>query len=148
DHARADRAQPHGLKGRTARPLRFDHRRSAMQTQEQTHHNTFFIGGTWTEPASRQRIDVIGANDGKVIGTVPDGSEADIDRAIAAARKALDGGWSDTTPAQRAEYLNKFADALEKRADRLSRAVSIQNGMPIALSEQLEGGYVVGLLRY
>jgi geranial dehydrogenase len=119
-----------------------------MQTQEQVHHKSFFIDGTWTAPASSKRIDVIGANDGAVIGSVPDGSEADIDRAVAAARRALDGGWGETTPAQRADYLSRFAAALEKRGERLSRAVSIQNGMPLALSEQLEGAYVVGLLRY
>lgn len=119
-----------------------------MQTQELTHHQNFYIGGEWTKPATSARIDVIGANTGTSIGSVPDGSNADIDKAVAAARKALDGAWGDTTPAQRADYLRKFADALDKRAPQLSRAVSIQNGMPLSLSEQLESGYVCALLRY
>jgi len=119
-----------------------------MSLDKNIDHDAFYIDGDWVKPATDARIDVIGANTGLSIGSVPDGSNADIDRAVAAARKALDGGWSDTTQAQRAEYLNKFADAIEKRSDRLSRAVSAQNGMPLALSEQLECGYVVAVLRY
>ncbi len=119
-----------------------------MQTQEQTHHQNFYIDGDWSKPATSNRIDVIGANTGLVIGSVPDGAEADIDRAVAAARRALDGGWADSAPAERAAILNKFADALEKRATQLTRAVSMQNGMPLSLAEAYEGGYVVGLVRY
>ncbi|MGQ0618926.1 MAG: aldehyde dehydrogenase [Panacagrimonas sp.] len=119
-----------------------------MQTQEMTHHQNFYIGGEWTKPASTGRIDVIGANTGLSIGSVPDGTEADIDRAVSAARRALDGGWADSTPAERAAVIAKFADAMEKRAERLTRAVSAQNGMPLMISQGFEGGYVVGLLRY
>ncbi|WP_295686964.1 aldehyde dehydrogenase [uncultured Nevskia sp.] len=119
-----------------------------MSLDKNIDHDSFYIDGDWVKPATSARIDVIGANTGLSIGSVPEGSNADIDKAVAAARKALDGPWGDTTPAQRAEYMNKFADALEKRAERLSRAVSNQNGMPLALSEQLEGSYVCGLIRY
>ena len=116
--------------------------------QDQTNHQSFYIGGEWTKPATSNRIDIVNANTGQSMGSVPDGSEADIDRAVAAARRAFDGGWSDSTPAERAAVLNKFADAMEKRAERLTRAVSIQNGMPLNIAEGFEGGYVVGLIRY
>lgn len=119
-----------------------------MEGLEQTRHDAFFIDGQWTDPAGDQRIEVIGANTGEVIGSVPDGAEADIDRAVAAARKAFDGGWSDSTPEQRAAILTKFADAMEKRKSQLARTVSLQNGMPLTTSEPFEGDYVVGLLRY
>ena len=42
-----------------------------MQTQEQTHHQNFYIDGDWSKPATSNRIDVIGANTGLVIGIVP-----------------------------------------------------------------------------
>jgi len=119
-----------------------------MQTQEQTHHKNFFIDGGWKAPATTKRIDVWGANTGTIIGSVPEGSEADIDVAVAAARRAFDGGWSQTTPAERAGYLNRFADALEKRGPQLSHAVSVQNGMPLWVSEGFEVQYTCGLLRY
>lgn len=119
-----------------------------MQTQEPIHHKNFYIDGAWTDPASNKIIDVIGANTGQSIGSVPDGSEADIDRAIAAARRALAAGWADSEPSYRAAILNKFADALAKRGERLCRSVSMQNGMPLALATAYEGEYVVGLIKY
>lgn len=119
-----------------------------MQNQEPVHHQHFYIDGQWTPPASSRRFQVIGANTGEIVGSVPEGTEQDIDRAVAAARRALEGGWSETTPAERADVLERFASALEKRGDRLSRAVSVQNGMPLSLAQGLESGYVVGLLRY
>jgi len=74
--------------------------------------------------------------------------EADVDRAVAAARKAFDGGWARLTPAERGAALLRFADAIEKRGAAIAETVSMQNGMPIVMSEQLESGYTVGLLRY
>ncbi|SEP85582.1 geranial dehydrogenase [Solimonas aquatica] len=119
-----------------------------MQSSIPVHHEKFYIDGTWQKPATTLRIEVIGANNGELIGSVPEGGQADIDAAVTAARRAVEGGWSESSPAERAAVLNRFADAIEKRGDRLSRAVSMQNGMPLSLAEQLEVGYVVGLLRY
>ncbi|WP_428311888.1 aldehyde dehydrogenase [Hydrocarboniphaga sp.] len=112
------------------------------------HHESLFIDGKWARPASSRRIEVISATTEEVIGSVPEASNADVDAAVAAARRAFDGGWSQTSPADRAAKLSRFADAMEKRADRITRAVSMQNGMPLALSQQFEGGYGVALARY
>jgi geranial dehydrogenase len=92
---------------------------------------------------------VVNATTEESLGSVPEASQADVDRAVAAARKAFDeSGWSTSDPAERAAVLNRFADALERRGEQLTRAVSMQNGMPLSLSEQFEGGYAVALLRY
>jgi acyl-CoA reductase-like NAD-dependent aldehyde dehydrogenase len=112
-----------------------------------THYQKLFIGGEWVAPATSKRIEVIGAATEEVIGSVPEGSEADIDRAVAAARGAFKS-WSVTSPAERGAALGRFADAIEKRGTQLAQAVSMQNGMPITVSEQLEVSYVVGVLRY
>jgi len=114
-----------------------------------THHQTLFIGGEWVKPATSNRIEVIGAATEEVIGSVPEGSNADIDRAVAAARRAFkESAWTTSTPAERGAALGRFADAIEKRGAQLAQSVSIQNGMPINVADQLESGYVVGLLRY
>jgi acyl-CoA reductase-like NAD-dependent aldehyde dehydrogenase len=118
-----------------------------MSALQQTRRDRFYIGGEWAAPASDRRVPVIGANDGAVIGEVPDGTEADVDRAVAAARKALPG-WRATSPAERSAIIARFADAMEKRAEQITASVSAQNGMPIALAQMLESGYVVGLMRY
>jgi acyl-CoA reductase-like NAD-dependent aldehyde dehydrogenase len=114
-----------------------------------TEHQTLYIGGEWVKPASSRRIDVINATTEEKIGSVPDGSEADIDRAVQAARRAFnESPWATCTPAERSAALNRFADAIEKRAGPLAESVTAQNGMPITVSEQLESGYGVGVLRY
>jgi geranial dehydrogenase len=114
-----------------------------------TVHEALFIGGEWVRPATSQRINVINATTEEVIGIVPDGSSTDIDRAVSAARRALgNSDWSLFTPAERGAAINRFADAIEKRAADLARTVSLQNGMPITVSEQLEAGYALAILRY
>ncbi len=106
-----------------------------------------YINGKWSKPLGTSRLTLINATTEEVLGTVPEASEADVDSAVAAARAALPA-WSKTSAAERAALMNKFADALEKRADRLLPAVSKQNGMPMSLAEGLEGAYPVMMLRY
>jgi acyl-CoA reductase-like NAD-dependent aldehyde dehydrogenase len=114
-----------------------------------THHQTLFIGGEWVQPASSKRFQVFNASTEELIGSVPEGSEADIDRAVAAARRALkDSAWATFTPAERGAALSRFADAIEKRAPQLAESVSQQNGMPINTADQLETGYTIALMRY
>lgn len=114
-----------------------------------TERNTFYIDGQWVPPASAAHFQIVNASTEEVIGVVPEGAPADIDRAVAAARRAFeDSAWSRHTPAERGAALQRFADAIEKRSADLARSVSLQNGMPIAVSQQLEAGYTVAVLRY
>jgi acyl-CoA reductase-like NAD-dependent aldehyde dehydrogenase len=114
-----------------------------------TDHQVLFIGGQWVQPATYKRIDVVNATTEEIIGSVPEGSPADIDRAVAAARGAFkDSAWATHTPAERGAALSRFADAIEKRATPLAQSVSMQNGMPIAVADQLEAGYGIAILRY
>ncbi len=111
--------------------------------------DSFFIGNEWVRPASDHRFTLINASTEEVIGTVPEACEADVDRAVAAARAALVApGWSDLTAPQRAAVMERFMGAIAARGDDLARAVSMQNGMPLALSQQLEGQFSVGVVQY
>jgi acyl-CoA reductase-like NAD-dependent aldehyde dehydrogenase len=112
-----------------------------------TDRQFLFIGGEWVKPNCSARITVISATTEEVIGSVPDGNKFDIDRAVDAARSAL-RVWSAYSPVERSTALGRFADAIEKRAAPLAQSVSMQNGMPITVAEQLESGYGVGVLRY
>src|SRR5690349_17006930 len=56
-----------------------------------------FIGGEWTPGDGAETQEIVNPATGKVIAHVPKGTEKDVDRAVVAARKAFDGGWSDTT---------------------------------------------------
>jgi acyl-CoA reductase-like NAD-dependent aldehyde dehydrogenase len=111
--------------------------------------NAFYIGGEWVAPASSRRFELINASTEEVIGSVPEAVEADVDRAVAAARKAFEAGaWANATPAERAEVMLRFTAALAKRSDAIARAVSRQNGMPLAISSMLEGQLPLGFMQY
>ena len=103
-------------------------------------HSQLLIGGVWTDPATGNRITVRSASTEEVIGSVPEASTADVDAAVAAARRAFDDptGWSTWDPARRAEVLERLAEEYEKRSEQIYTAVSSQNGMPIAIARQLE----------
>lgn len=112
-------------------------------------HGSFFIGGKLVPPASSKRFTLVSASTEESIGSAPEAVEADVDRAVAAARHAFDEtGWASCPPAERAAAMVRFADALERRSAELARLVSMQNGMPINLSEAFEGGFAIGMLRY
>ena len=85
---------------------------------------------------------------GEPLGEAALGADADIDAAVRSARTAFDEGpWSRTTVAERVEFMLKFADALDARADATSKLVSQENGMPITLSSAFNGAAPAGLLR-
>ena len=113
-------------------------------------YDSLFIGGGWVAPSSAARIDVTSSSTEEHIGSVPEAQEADVDAAVAAARAAFDepGGWADWEPARRGEALESLAKALESRAEEMARRVSMQNGMPIAVSGLLEGAFPVMVIRY
>ncbi|MFG3207412.1 aldehyde dehydrogenase [Streptomyces sp. NPDC048192] len=113
-------------------------------------YDTFYIGGEWIRPATDRSITPINASTEEPLGLVPEGTEADIDRAVAAARAAVDdpSGWSNWEPARRAEVMDRLADAIDRRAADFVERVSAQNGMPVAVARQLETGYPSAVLRY
>src|SRR5438477_338500 len=69
-----------------------------------------FIGGEWTPGAGGGAQEIVNPATGKVIAHVPKGTEDDVNRAVAAARKAFDEGWADTTPRERSERMLKLAE--------------------------------------
>ncbi|MFE5699044.1 aldehyde dehydrogenase [Rhodococcus koreensis] len=113
-------------------------------------YSTLYIGGKWIEPATTATIAVHSPTTEQLIGSVPDGAEADIDRAVAAARAAFDDpvGWATWSPSERADVIERFALELETRSEETARRVSAQNGMPIGLARQFEGAFPAVLLRY
>ncbi|WP_375207829.1 aldehyde dehydrogenase [Hyphococcus sp.] len=111
--------------------------------------NAFFIDNEWRKPSSTRTFDIINASTGEKIASSPEAMEADVDAAVAAARRAFDGGkWAKAAPKERAAIMTKFTNSITARAEDLARTVSIQNGMPISVSTALEGQFAAGLLQY
>ena len=99
-------------------------------------HEAFFIDGAWRKASSDDRFDIISPRSEQVIGHVPAASRADIDAAVGAARKAFDEGeWPRLTPAERAEYLTRMADAISKRQSELAELISEELGCTLFLSQ-------------
>ena len=107
-----------------------------------------FIGGEWTPGAGGDAQEIVNPATGKVIAHVPKGTEEDVDRAVAAARKAFDGGWSDSTPRMRSEALLKLAGALEANGDELARIESENVGKPLAVMKSEEIPPTVDCFRF
>src|SRR4051812_22240849 len=129
-------------------------RRPLAELEEKTamdlHYDPLYIGGAWLSPATNRRISPIDASTEQVLGSVPEGAEADIDTAVAAARRAFDDpqGWASWEPKRRAEVMDRFADALDRRAEAIVERVSSQNGMPRMIGQQLEAGFPTAILRF
>jgi aldehyde dehydrogenase (NAD+) len=94
-----------------------------------------FIDGQWVDPAGSGKIEVIEAHTEEVLGTAPDGTEADIDKAVAAARRTFDAGeWTSTTPEQRAEIMAGISGNLQARYEEIAELISRENGSPKSFS--------------
>ncbi|HEX2316483.1 MAG TPA: aldehyde dehydrogenase [Thermomonospora sp.] len=98
-------------------------------------HDRLFIGGEWTAPAGTGVIEVVSPHTEEVIGRVPDGTEADVDAAVAAARRAFDHGpWPRMTPAERAAVLGRLAAIYAERQQEMADLVTAEMGAPILFS--------------
>ena len=98
-----------------------------------------YIGGEWVEPDGSGTIDVLNPTTEEVIGRVPEGSAADADRAVLAARAAFDS-WSRTSPYERARLAGAIGDRLSERADELAVLFTTELGMPLTLSRMIQAG--------
>lgn len=89
------------------------------------------IGGEWVESDSKTEIPVIDPATEEQIATVPDADASDVDRAVAAARKAFDSGpWPQTSPAEREALLWRLAELIDQNFDELCELESLDNGKP------------------
>ncbi|MFH8468331.1 aldehyde dehydrogenase family protein [Streptomyces sp. NPDC017991] len=89
-----------------------------------------FVDGEFTEPGEQTLVSVNPADEEK-LAEVSVATEADLDRAVAAARRAYDGVWSRTSPSERGKYLYRISRIIQDRARELAVLESLDNGKPI-----------------
>jgi 1-pyrroline dehydrogenase len=92
-----------------------------------------FVGGKWVDAAEGGTAEIINPSTGDTIAEVPNGTQADVDRAVEAAKAALPE-WLETTPGERSEMLLKLADALDANADELVQLESQNVGKPFGIA--------------
>jgi betaine-aldehyde dehydrogenase len=107
-----------------------------------------FINGSFVDPAEGQTEPVLNPATGEEIAQAPLSTKEDVNRAVDAARKAFESGWSTTTPGERAHALLQIADAIEEHADELSELESADAGKPIAAFRGDEIPFAVDNLRF
>ncbi len=90
------------------------------------------IDGDGTAAADGRTFECINPADGSVLAVVARGGAADIDRAVASARRAFEGPWRKAKPVERQRLLLRFADLLEEHADELAMLDTMEMGAPIA----------------
>lgn len=97
------------------------------------HVETHFIDGAWVRSTGTTRNEVTDPATGLVWGSVPDGTEEDLHRAVGAARAAFDSGpWPRLAPSERAAVMLRIAEEIEARATELSHTNTLENGSPVS----------------
>ncbi|HBR46356.1 MAG TPA: betaine-aldehyde dehydrogenase, partial [Afipia sp.] len=90
------------------------------------------IDGRHVESVSGKTFNTLNPATGQVIATISEGSEADVDRAVAAARRAFEGVWSTMRSAERGHILFRLAELMKQHGDELAELESRDAGKPIA----------------
>ena len=93
----------------------------------------FYIDGRWVDPAELRRLDVENPATERVCGTIAVGGSADVDRAVAAARRVF-GQWSGTSRTERLDLLQALMAEYHRRSGDLAEAVTEEMGAPPALA--------------
>ncbi len=98
-----------------------------MATVELPKYELYVAGGSFP-PANGRFYETVDPYTGQPWATVPDADEQDVDRAVGAARAALDGEWGAMTGFQRSRLMHRLADLIERDADRLAELESRDSG--------------------
>ena len=102
-------------------------------------HDKIYIDGAWVASEGSGSIDVYDSTNGEVIGSIPNGSAADVDKAVQAAAKAFPE-WAAKSPEERAKYCTRIAEGLGARMDEIATVVTREAGMAKWLSLLVQAG--------
>jgi len=108
-----------------------------------------FINNEWVASSHGATLSVEDPSTGREVGRIVDASDADVDRAVAAARAAFDDGrWSDLPPKVRERTMSKLADLLEAHLAEFAELEAIDNGKPVGFATVVDIPASVDHLRY
>jgi|SRR5690625_170677 len=106
-----------------------------------------FIGGKLINPVSNKWLDNYDPSVGKVYSYLPDSDEKDVEQAVKSAKEAFPS-WSGTSIEKRSEILNKIADGIEAKLEKLVEAESKDNGKPLTLARAVDIPRAVSNFRF
>jgi aldehyde dehydrogenase (NAD+) len=105
----------------------------------------FYIDGAWVDPAEPRTLDVINPATGKPVGRISLGGAKDVDRAVAAARRAFES-YSRTSREERLALLGRIATEYQKRYEEIARTITEEMGAPFWLSKAAQAATGLGHL--
>ncbi|MDD2795415.1 aldehyde dehydrogenase family protein [Acidocella sp.] len=109
------------------------------------HERQFYINGEWVNPVTPRTMDVINPATEEAFTQISLGSKADVDRAVAAARKAFES-FSQTTRAERLDLLKRILSAFQARYEDIANAITLELGAPVTLAHKSQAAIGVGHL--
>src|ERR1035441_519200 len=125
-----------------ARRPGFDRRRTLggpMQVRDK-----LYIDGAWVPSSGKGTLEVFDSNTEDVIGTIPEGTAEDVDKAVAAASAAFEE-WSTVSHEERSKLLARVAEGLAARTDEIAETISREVGMPLSLAKIIQVGLPTGV---
>jgi len=96
-----------------------------------------YVDGRWVASTGTETIEVFDSLTEEPMATIPSGTAADVDIAVAAAKAAFES-WSNTPAPERAAHLRRIADGLDGRTEELAELITREAGMPIDLCRQIQ----------
>jgi len=106
-----------------------------------------YIDGKWVKGKEGKTFETINPTNEKPIVSVHEAGPDDVDLAVAAARKALNGVWAETLPSARGQMLAKLADLFDEHIDTLAAIEALDNGKALSMAK-VDVGLSSGCLRY
>jgi len=108
-----------------------------------TEYSKLYIDGAWVPSTATETIEVINPSTEQVIGAVPAGTPADVDRAVAAAKRAFET-WGLTSTEERGKYVQAIAEGLAARSEEIAQTISDELGMPLMWANMIQAGLPAG----
>src|SRR5580658_10321490 len=106
-------------------------------------HLQFYIDGKWVDPVVPKTLEVINPATEEPFARISIGSKADVDKAVAAARRAFDS-FSRTTKKQRIDLLQSIIAAYQKHLDEIAEAIHSEMGAPMWLAKAAQAPSALG----
>jgi phenylacetaldehyde dehydrogenase len=107
------------------------------------------IGGRFQEAAGGRTFDTVNPASGEVLASVAEGDAEDVDRAVAAARRALeDGPWSRMTPSERGRIMHRIGDMIAERGQEFAELECLDNGKPLRMARAADVPLAADLFWY
>jgi len=106
-------------------------------------YDKIYVDGAWVPSTGKGTIEVVNASTEEVMGTIPEGTPDDVDKAVAAARAAFEE-WGQTDKEERGKYIQRLAEGLGARSEEIGQVISEEVGMPLMWANMVQAGMPSG----